>query len=493
MVSSIPAIKRALPWGLALLLGASAALAQPQPSPSDLAIAEALFQEGKRLMGEQKYDDACPKLADSLRIAPGGGTELALAQCYEASGKTASAWTMYNQSITTSRRNGRADREKMARERVEAIEPRLSRLILRLAPANEGLAGLEIRSDEGAVPLSALGVPLPVDPGPHRITATAPGRKPWSLVVQVRPDGDRHSLEIPPLEPLATPAPSASASAAPPPTAPASSPSAGPPAPGPTTAPRPPSRAFAYGALGVGALGAAAGTILLLRASALHSDSTAVCPSSPCSDRQAVDDSKSARSLANWSTVGFGVGALGLAAGAYLLLSAPAGGQSARGWVAPWVGQGTAGLGAGSRWLTASSSGSRYPNTSPGEWRSARHRIRNTGCRGPTGTTRLAPGRGRWAPSWSRTSPPTRRRCRSCRRPRCRPGPATDRWPLRPRPRPCKARRSGIFRWRCRRPGRPPAGKNPRRAAGICPRTSRRSSTGSRRRRRGPRGASGRP
>lgn len=339
---------------MACVIASSTASAQPQPSASDLAIAEALFQEGKRLMNEERHAEACPKLADSLRIAPGGGAELALAQCYEAAGKLASAWTMYNQSITTSRRNGRADREKMARERVEAIEPRLSRLILRLAPGNESLAGLEIRTNGSVIPLSALGVPLPVDPGAQQVVVSASGRKPWSITVQVRPDADRHSLEIPLLEPLVPLAPASAASATPSsaPSVSAAPAASSPPAPVSAAPVRaaPPSRLPAYGALGLGAVGLTIGTVVLLRARSLHEDSRAVCSSSPCSNRQAVTDSKDARSLANWSTVGFGVGLLGLAAGSYLLLSEPSREAAAAGRVAPWVGVGAAGLDVRGAW-----------------------------------------------------------------------------------------------------------------------------------------------
>src|SRR5512139_1741852 len=65
-------------------LAASAARAQA----SDKAAAEALFDEGRKLMAEGKYAAACAKLEASQKLDAGVGTQLNLADCYEKSGKT---------------------------------------------------------------------------------------------------------------------------------------------------------------------------------------------------------------------------------------------------------------------------------------------------------------------------------------------------------------------------------------------------------------------
>src|SRR5215472_1302913 len=62
--------------------------------------AQALFEEGKRLMSEGKYREACAKLADSERLDPGAGTLLNLAACYEKNAQTASAWSTYVEAVT---------------------------------------------------------------------------------------------------------------------------------------------------------------------------------------------------------------------------------------------------------------------------------------------------------------------------------------------------------------------------------------------------------
>ena len=47
---------------------------------------------------------------------------------------------------------------------------------------------------------SLIGTAVPVDPGEHEVTATAPGKKPWRRKVVVEPDGHLVTVSIPSLE-----------------------------------------------------------------------------------------------------------------------------------------------------------------------------------------------------------------------------------------------------------------------------------------------------
>src|SRR5687768_6154338 len=81
----------------------------------DKATAEALFAEGRRLMSSGDFKTACPKFAASQKLDPGLGTSLNLADCYEKSGKTASAWAEFRDAAAAAHRVGSKDREQVAR------------------------------------------------------------------------------------------------------------------------------------------------------------------------------------------------------------------------------------------------------------------------------------------------------------------------------------------------------------------------------------------
>src|SRR5262245_57364431 len=82
------------------LLAPSAARAQ---SASDPATARVLFAEGRKLLAAKNYAEACPKFEESLRLDSGIGAMYNLADCWEKSGRTASAWAMFLDTAAAAR------------------------------------------------------------------------------------------------------------------------------------------------------------------------------------------------------------------------------------------------------------------------------------------------------------------------------------------------------------------------------------------------------
>src|SRR5579871_5749195 len=105
-----------------------AGLASAQPSAGNQAAAQTLYDEGRKLMKEQKYAEACPKLEESERIDPSPGTEFHLADCYAHTGRTASAWARFTSLADSLKVSGQREREAVARARATALEPRLTKL-----------------------------------------------------------------------------------------------------------------------------------------------------------------------------------------------------------------------------------------------------------------------------------------------------------------------------------------------------------------------------
>lgn len=290
---------------LAATLLVLASSASAQATGAARASAEALFEEGRRLMAEGKLAEACPKLESSQRLDPGVGTLLNLADCYSKLGRTASAWAAFREAGSAARAQGSAEREAVARERASALEPQLSYLTI---VQWKGQSVTITRNGEQVDP-AMLDTPMPVDPGEHTIVAAAPGKREWSTKVDVGPNGQRASVTIPilpdePIVQVATPAAAAQPGV-----------DAGSSSSGDTQ------RWLAVGAGVVGVAGIVIGTVFGLQAGSKWDDAQACDKDPSCPNAGTLSDDAS--SAATISTVGFVVGGLGIAGGLALWLTAP--------------------------------------------------------------------------------------------------------------------------------------------------------------------------
>lgn len=181
------------------VVAAVVASAHAHATAADLATAEALFGDARRLMAADRYPEACPKLEESERLDPSIGTELNLASCYQHVGHTASAWAMFLKVAGEARAAGQSARERVARERASALEPTLSRLVL-VVKKDTAPPGLVVKRDGDFVGSAQWGTALPVDPGVHAISADAPGKKHWGANVSVPPAGQTVSVPVPSLD-----------------------------------------------------------------------------------------------------------------------------------------------------------------------------------------------------------------------------------------------------------------------------------------------------
>jgi hypothetical protein len=286
-----------------VVFGAGPAFAQ------DASRAQALFEDGRRLMGEGKFAEACPKLAASQKLDPGAGTLMNLATCYDKNGQTASAWATFKEAAAVSKASNHPDWETAARARASQLEPDLARLTVVVGPSPT--TGLVIERDGTPLDPAEWGSPIPIDAGAHTIRATAPGKKPWSNALTVAGPRATAQVTVPALE---------ADSAAGPPGSPGAAVSMPPPA-GADEGSTQRLVGIALGGAGLVALGA--GVFFGLYASSTYDDARARCNANNECDQEGVNLAGDATTQATISTIAFiGSGVL-LAGGAVLYATAP--------------------------------------------------------------------------------------------------------------------------------------------------------------------------
>jgi hypothetical protein len=353
----------------AIVIGAASPRPARSQSAEDKAAAEALFDEGKKLLGEKRFAEACARFESSQRLDPGTGTLLFLADCYETMGRTASAWSTFREAAAAAKAAGKADREKTARDRAAKLDGKLFQLTLSVGGAST--PGLRVMREDIEVKKEVWGLAVPVDPGTYKLTVTAPGKKEWSTTVEVPKGAGNRTIDVPALEdaPKEAPLPTATATASATVTAvPSASPSGtATPPPGGWSTGR--SAGLVLGVIGLAGVGvgAALGGVALSQYSGVETG----CPNTACADPAIVDRSKQAGTMADASTALFAVGGAVLAGGVILFLVSPATARpaapegaasgstprpaartvSARTtWISPMIGNGAAGFRAGSNW-----------------------------------------------------------------------------------------------------------------------------------------------
>ncbi len=151
-------------------------------------------------MAQDRWAEACPKLEESQRLDPAGGTLLHLALCREHEGRIATAWALYQDALAQAKHDARRDRAKIAQDRIDALAPRLPKLRVRVAPAARRAEGFTVLRDEVVVGEAQWGEQIPVDPGSHVLSAKANGRKPWTFRFEVPPRGQELVVDVPVLE-----------------------------------------------------------------------------------------------------------------------------------------------------------------------------------------------------------------------------------------------------------------------------------------------------
>jgi len=267
-------------------------------------------------MQKQQYKEACSKFEASQDLDAGLGTLMLLSDCYEKTGRTASAWATFREAAAMARGKGDAEREKVARVRADALEPNLAKLVVQGAESTMKLPGLEVKMAGQSVPRAQWGTPIPVDPGAVQFEVSAPGYKPWSLEAQVVPGPSQTAIDIPELQPLAPDTDKAETQ-----DVAVSNGTETPTDSGPDTRAESgggtlKTTGLVLGIAGVVAVGV--GSYFGLSAKSKNDDSKEECPNNLCETQAGLDARNDAQTAATTSTIAFVVGGALLATGGVL-------------------------------------------------------------------------------------------------------------------------------------------------------------------------------
>ena len=291
-----------------------------QAIASDPEGAEKLYRTGREAVARGDWSTACQKFRASYALAESDSTIVYISDCDAREGKVADAAANLRELIERlSRSDAKDPLIPEAKKRLALVEKRVPKLLVRLAPGAP--KGTRVTRDGVELKAGALGEALPVNIGEHAIVVSAPGRKEKAWTVQAG-EGKAETIEVDvgdvaegPAEQVRAGAPSTESGA---------------------RYDRPPSTSrrtigYVVGGVGVVGLGVAVFTGLSLRSKkdvmdAAHCDSTTkICSGAGMNDgagaAEATKAASSGQSLQPFFYGGLVLGALGLVAGGYLLVS----------------------------------------------------------------------------------------------------------------------------------------------------------------------------
>ena len=287
-----------------IVLSASPAAAQQRTDP---VAADYIFREARKSVAAGDYAKACPMFAESLRLDPGAGTRMNLADCEEHIGKIASAWEHWREAFDDM--HGKMDaRSARAQRKIAALEKRLPRLTLKLEPA--AVKDAKVERDGVEIGAATLGLPIPVNPGAHAIVVHAAKHEDRKYTIDVKESQLAELVvgmgaEVPdaPLPPTAVAKPET-----------------------PVKATSSGGKTAGFALLGLGGIGVAVGAVTGIMALGKKSSVQDHCSADPgggvaCRDSAGLDAASSGRTLATVSTVAFAVGAVAIGVGAFLVFT----------------------------------------------------------------------------------------------------------------------------------------------------------------------------
>ncbi len=181
------------PIVLALLATAPGELLADEPSPGEVSVAREQFNQGVAAAKEDRWEDACDAFARAYALSHQPSILFNLAGAQMKTSRWVEARETYRRFL---REDGDAQRaaQQEARRLLAALEPRIPRLTISMV---DPMPGEEALLDGDAVPAAALGLELPVDPGPHLVVRVRGGIEIGRAQLELR-EGEHRAVALPP-------------------------------------------------------------------------------------------------------------------------------------------------------------------------------------------------------------------------------------------------------------------------------------------------------
>jgi hypothetical protein len=271
----------------------------------DPAAALEQLRNGYALKKAGRCADALPHFVESERLDPQPKTLLNMADCEDQLSDLVHAQQHAALARDLARQSGNEELLSIAEKQLAELDKRLPRLTLRVA--SDAPPNVVVSRDGTALGSVSLGVPLPINPGNHVVTVSAPGHADARYEIRLA-EGAQQTLDVRAGAAQPTPSP-----------------------PSPEQAPVTPrassgslQKTFAWVSLGIGVVGVGVGSVFGVLAIKKNHDSNAGghCDSTGC-DATGKSLRNEALGDATISTVAFAVGLVAIAGGIVLWATAP--------------------------------------------------------------------------------------------------------------------------------------------------------------------------
>src|SRR5678815_5448585 len=151
----------------------TASLAHADPTASEAQAARELFKQAEADEDAGKWEEALDKVKRAISVKPTPGLRFHIALCEEKLGQLVAALADYTAADQMAREQNNKDVIDAVAEPLKTLRIRVPTLTIEVPAAQ----GSQVELDGKPIAQGLYGVAMPVEPGTHKVTARAPGKR----------------------------------------------------------------------------------------------------------------------------------------------------------------------------------------------------------------------------------------------------------------------------------------------------------------------------